>query len=389
MMRTAPWMMAVMLAGPPALAAQAQAPCGGLRFDNGRMVFGRPLAPQGAETDACLAHVAQALLARPAIRSVTVAAKLPDADRLDGRGLAAAKRAADVLVAAGVPRTRVSAMAPPSVEGEPAQLQLAYVERPAQPAVARLRAASGAVEAGATEALLLARTVGDSLYPGELLRTGADARAELALADGSMVRVVENSLIKVGAIELMANLQRKVQLDLLRGTVETDAAPGGAGSIFEVRTRGAVAGVRGTRFRVSAQDDGTSRLETLEGNVALSAEQAEVEVSGGHGSRAKPGSPPEPPRPLLPAPTLVGPRGGAFATAPKVSWRTLEGAATYRVEVARTADFAASVQTYDSASPELEIPGHRQGKWFWRVMAVDGDGFVGFPSKIYAFDVLP
>ncbi|MFP2957254.1 hypothetical protein ACLEPN_05325 [Myxococcus sp. 1LA] len=139
-MRTAPWMMAVVLAGAPAFASQAQAPCGGLRFESGRVVFGRTLAPQGAETDACLAHVAEALLARPAIRSVTVAAKLPDADRLDGRGLAVAKRAADALVAAGLARTRVSAVAPPSVEGEPAQLQLAYVERPTQPSVARLRA---------------------------------------------------------------------------------------------------------------------------------------------------------------------------------------------------------------------------------------------------------
>ncbi|WP_095959379.1 FecR family protein [Corallococcus macrosporus] len=389
MRRTAPWMMAVVLAGAPAMASRAQAPCGGLRFESGRVVFGQPLAPQGAETDACLAHVAEAILARPAIRSVTVAAKLPDADRLDGRGLAVAKRAADALVTAGVPRTRVSAVAPPSVEGEPAQLQLAYVERPTQPSVARLRAASGAVEAGASETQLRPRTVGDSLYPGELLRTGEAAQAELALADGSTVRVVENSLVKVGAIELMANLQRKVRLDLLRGTVETDAAPGGEDSIFEVRTRGAVAGVRGTRFRVSAQDDGTSRLETLEGKVALSAEQAEVEVAGGQGSRAKPGSPPESPRPLLTAPTLVGPRGGTFPTAPKLAWRTLEGAATYRVELARTADFAADVQTFDTASTELAVPGPRQGKWFWRVMAVDGDGFVGFPSKIYAFDVQP
>ncbi|WP_426752652.1 FecR family protein [Myxococcus sp. Y35] len=386
-MRTAPWMMAVLLLGAPTLAAEPEAPCGGLRFESGRLLFGRPLAPQGAQTDACLQHVAEALQARPAIRSVTVAAKLPDADRLDGRGLAAAKRAADVLVAAGIPRTRVSAVAPPSMQGEPAQLQLAYVERPAQPAVARVRAASGEVEAGATEAQLQPRTVGDSLYPGELLRTGADAQAELALADGSVVRVVADSLVKLGAVELTANLQRKVQLDLLRGTLETDAAAGGAGSIFEVRTRGAVAGVRGTRFRVASQDDGTSRLETLEGKVALSAAQAEVEVAGGQGSRAKPGMPPEPPRALLTAPALVGPRGGAFPAAPKLSWRAVDGAATYRVELARTADFAAGVQTYGSPSAELAVPGPGEGKWFWRVMAVDPDGFVGFPSKIYTFDV--
>lgn len=387
-MRAASWWLAVVLAASPALAAEPDAPCGGLRFENGRVEPGRPLAPKGPETEACLKHVAAALQARPAIRSVTVAARLPDAERLEGQGLAVARAAADVLVAAGVPRTRVSAVAPPALPGEPGQLQLAYVERPAQPAVARVRAASGGVSAGPEPTELRPRLVGDALYTGELLRTDAGARAKLALADGSVVRVLEDSLVRLGALELTAGLQRKVQLELLRGTVETDAAPGGEGSVFEVRTRSAVAGVRGTRFRVSAQEDGTGRLETLEGKVALGAERAEVDVTGGHGSRAMPGTAPEPPRRLLAAPVPSGPRGGTFPTPPKLTWRAVEGAKSYRVELARSADFVLGVQTLEARSAEL-VPGPREGKWFWRVLPVDGDGFVGFPSKIFAFDVRP
>jgi len=33
------------------------------------------------------------------------------------------------------------------------------------------------------------------------------------------------------------------------------------------------------------------------------------------------------------------------------------------------------------------IPPTVTGRWFWRVAAVDGDGFTGLPSKIYAFSV--
>ncbi|MFP2913226.1 hypothetical protein ACLESD_51125, partial [Pyxidicoccus sp. 3LFB2] len=87
--------------------------------------------------------------------------------------------------------------------------------------------------------------------------------------------------------------------------------------------------------------------------------------------------------------TLADPRGGTFRAVPKLSWWTVPGARTYRVELARTADFAAGVQTYVSPATELDVPGARDGKWFWRVLAVDADGFLGFPSKIFAFDVRP
>ncbi|MCP3137690.1 FecR family protein [Pyxidicoccus xibeiensis] len=389
MKRTAAWMMALVLVASPALAAEADGPCGSLRFEGGLIETGRPLAPKGPQTEACLKQVAEALKARPAIRSVTLAARLPDAERLDGQGLAVAKAAADVLVAAGLPRTRVSVVAPPSVPGEAARLQLAYLERPAQPAVARVRAASGEVSAGTAAAELRPRAPGDALYSGELLHTGPGARVELALADGSRVRLMADSSLRLGTIELMANLRRKVQLELLRGTVEADAAPSGEGSLFEVRTRSAVAGVRGTHFRVTAQEDGTHRLETLEGRVALIAKKGDLDVIEGYGSRALPDSAPEPPRPLLKAPTMVDPRDGTFAAPPRLTWGAVSGARAYRVELARTADFAAGVRTHEAPAAELAVTNLDQGKWFWRVVALDGEGFVGFPSKIFAFDVRP
>ncbi|MBJ6762534.1 FecR domain-containing protein [Myxococcaceae bacterium JPH2] len=381
--------LALGLLATPALAAPVPGACGGLRFENGRLETGSVLAPRGPQTEACLKEIAEALKARPAIRSVTVAARLPDAERLEGQGLAVARAAADVLVNAGVPRTRVSVVAPPSAPDAPGQLQLAYIERAPLPAVARLRAASGDVAVGPNPAELRPRVTGDALYTGELVNTAKGAQAELALADGSVVRVAQESLVRLGTLELTAQMQRKVQLELLHGTVETEAAKGGVGSVFEVRTRGAVAGVRGTRFRVSAQGDGTSRLETLEGKVALAAERGEVDVNGGFGSRAKPDHAPEAPRALLAAPLLGTPRGGTFPTAPKLTWKAVQGASSYRVELARAADFATGTEVQVAPGLELTVPPALTGKWFWRVLAVDADGFIGYPSKIYTFDVHP
>lgn len=389
-MRTpgAPLLLCLMLCTVPAAGFAEEAPsCGGLTFDDGRMITGLRLEPRGARTEACLREVAEAVKARPAIRSITVAAKLPDAERLDGQGLAVAKAAAEVLVAAGIPRTRVSFVAPMNEPRAPGQLQLAYVERPAQPAVARVRTASGPVTARMGEAEPRPRVAGDSLYSGELVATGDTGRAELALADGSNLFLSPQSAVRLGTLELTAERQRKVLLDLVKGTVETEAAPGGTGSTFEVRTRGAVAGVRGTRFRVSQQEDGTSRVETLEGKVALGAEKGSVDVGAGFGSRAKPAEAPEAPRALLAAPALERPRGGVYPKAPALVWKAVPGAKVYRVELAATADFAGDVRVQETATPTLDASATGPGKWFWRVLAVDADGFVGYPSRIFSFDV--
>ncbi|WP_233601943.1 FecR domain-containing protein [Corallococcus sp. CA047B] len=382
-------MLTLTLLASPAVgvAAEADGPCGGLTFDNGRLTTGRLLEPRGAQTEACLREVAEAVKARPSIRGLTVAAKLPDAQRLDGQGLAAAKAAAEVLVTAGIPRTRVSFVAPPGIPDAPGQLQLAYVERPTQPAVARVRTASGPVSSGSGEAAMRSRLAGDSLYAGELVATGKNGRAELSLADGSGVFLSPESAVRLGTLELTAERQRKVLLDLVRGTVETEAAPGGTGSVFEVRTRGAVAGVRGTRFRVVQQEDGTSRVETLEGKVALGVDAASVDVGAGYGSRAKPAQAPEAPRALLAAPVLEQPRGGVYPTVPALVWKAVPGAKVYRVEVASSADFAGDVKVQESATPTLSGAAPGPGKWFWRVLAVDADGFVGYPSKIFSFDI--
>ncbi|WP_244239023.1 FecR family protein [Corallococcus carmarthensis] len=385
----APLMLSLLLLASPVagFAAEADSACGGLTFDNGRLTTGRPLEAKGPQTEACLREVAEAVKARPAIRGLTVAAKLPDAERLDGQGLAVAKAAAEVLVNAGIPRTRVSFVAPPAEANTPGRLQLAYVERPAQLAVARLRTASGQVTVSLGEGQPTPRLTGDSLYAGELVATNDTGRAELALADGSLLFLSPRSAVRLGTLELTAERHRKVLLDLVKGTVETQAAPGGAGSTFEVRTRGAVAGVRGTRFRVSQQEDGTSRVETLEGKVALGAERRSVDVDAGFGSRAKPAQAPEAPRALLAAPALERPRGGVYPKAPTLVWKAVPGARTYRVELASTADFAGDVKVQESTHPTVDAAAQGTGKWFWRVLAVDADGFVGYPSRIFSFDV--
>lgn len=388
-MKPTPWIALLALLSPLAVpAAEPADPCGGVRLAGGRVETGQPLVPGGKDTEACLRRVAAELSARQDIRSITVAARVPDEARLDGKAMAQAKAAAQVLVAAGVPSTRVSAVAPPIDSGEAARFAIAYVERPARRPVARLRT-GGEVTAGPEVAELQPRAAGDVLYAQDVVHTGK-GWVELELADGSFLRVAPESTLRLGVVGLNAQGQRQVQLEVLGGTVEAEASKAGPGAVFELKTRTAVAGVRGTRFRTSAVDGETSRLETLEGRVALGAGQGEADVDGGFGSRVKAGAAPESPRPLLAAPEVdTAARAGTFKGSPRLTWKSVPGARSYRVEVARDVDFSLELHRSLTDAPALALEALPNGKWFWRVQPLDADGFEGYTSKIYAFTVQP
>ncbi|XXF81603.1 FecR family protein [Myxococcaceae bacterium GXIMD 01537] len=388
-MKSSSWFALLSLLSPLALpAAEAADPCGGVRLAGGRVETGKPLVPGGADNAACLKLVAQELNARPDVRSITVAARLPDEARLNGNGLSLAKAAADALIAAGVPRLRVSAVAPPINGDETARIAIAYVERPARRPVARLRLAGQDVTAGQDGQELKAVGAGDVLYTDDVLRTGK-GWVQLDLADASVLRVAPETLLRLGKIALNEHGQRQVELEVLEGTVEAQASKGEANSVFELKTRTAVAGVRGTRFRTSVVNDKVSRLETLEGLVVLDAGGGEQDVEGGYGSQVSAEAMPEKPRALLVAPDIQGPRAGKFPTSPRLSWQGVSGAKHYRVEVGRGADFVLDLHRYVTDTPELALESLPAGKWFWRVSPLDADGFEGYSSKIYAFDINP
>lgn len=382
------WIALLALLSPLAApTAEAKDPCGGVRLAGGRVLTGKRLVPGEKDTEACLRRVADELRARRDIRTITVAARLPDEARAKGKGTEHAKTAAAVLVAAGVPATRVSAVAPPLNADQTPHLSIAYVERPARRPVARLRS-EGEVSAGPDVAELKPLARGDVLHAQDVVRTEA-SWAELELADGSLLRVAPESTVRLGEVALNAQGKRQVRLEVVRGTVEAIASNGGEGSVFELKTRTAVAGVRGTRFRTTSVDGETTRLETLEGNVALDAGQGEAEVSAGYGSRVQGRAAPEAPRRLLGAPVVSAPLAGTFPAAPRLAWRSVSGARTYRVEVARGADFSTELHRFTTEAPELALESLAAGKWFWRVQPLDEDGFEGFSSKIYAFTVQP
>jgi len=104
--------------------------------------------------------------------------------------------------------------------------------------------------------------LGQALFPGDSVRTGKDSRAELAFSDGTTLRLAENSRLYIQQADTVRSFK------LLWGKIWSKVAKlADTGVRFQVETPTAVAGVRGTVFRVEIGPDSTSRVAVEEGEV--------------------------------------------------------------------------------------------------------------------------
>lgn len=91
--------------------------------------------------------------------------------------------------------------------------------------------------------------IGDPLNVGDIIRTKSKAKCEVAFPDGSILRLAENSRLRVNDF-VQEKGERNATLDLFRGKIQnvvmavTGAASGQ--SKYEIHTPTAVVGVRGT-----------------------------------------------------------------------------------------------------------------------------------------------
>ncbi|MFT7581295.1 MAG: ferric-dicitrate binding protein FerR (iron transport regulator) [Myxococcota bacterium] len=376
-----------LLLSPSAMAAE---PCGGLTLTSGVVETGDAIPLGGTRTDtadACFKAIATAVLARPEIRSITVAARAAGDANAHASALGVANYVADRLVAMGVPRLRVSAVAPNARPDESPHIRFAYVARRSQRPVAQVYTVGGKVWAGHTLGELRLVTEGTLLTTSQYIETGTNSVAIIVLADQSRMRIQASSVIRLGDITFDAVKGRNVKVELLRGGARLRASK--SRGPLRLITGNAVAGVRGTDFRMAVDETEVTRLEATEGTVNLAGNRGNVFVTNAEGSRIDFSGRPERPRPLLISPTIITPVLGNQQRGDVMEWSKVPQAKLYRIDIAQDAQFTKRFRIRESANTKLLVSDTlAPGKWFWRVTAVDVDGFVGLSSKIYAF-VLP
>ncbi len=124
----------------------------------------------------------------------------------------------------------------------------------------------------------------DSHCPGDTIRVGEDSRADLTLANRSVLRLNANSEVTLGAIQNKRNFLIK----LLNGAAHLFSRGPRA---LEVQTPSTVVGVRGTEFYLQVQATQTL-VSVFEGEVLAANEAGELALKSGQPAVAELGKAP-------------------------------------------------------------------------------------------------
>jgi hypothetical protein len=116
----------------------------------------------------------------------------------------------------------------------------------------------------------VALAVGKTVSEGDTIETKEKSLLELALPDGSKLRLGASTKVTLTEAHFGANKERNVSVSTWVGRVWAKVAKAVGGSdTFEVETRNAVAGVRGTSFAVHAAADLSAVVRVYAGTVGV------------------------------------------------------------------------------------------------------------------------
>ncbi len=227
-------------------------------------------------------------------------------------------------------------------------------------------------------------STGAVLEAGTLLETGAAGSVTLELVDGTVLVLQPSSRLRLERLQRIDGVPAdEAVLELERGRIETRVKQRGDMGRFEIRTPAAVTAVRGTEFRASYTEAGAgagagATTETLDGTVAVNAAGTGVAVRAGFGTRAERGRAPAEPVPLLPAPLLEGLAALNERAALRWQFAPVPGAAAYRHQLARDAQFRTLVSDAVTSTPASGIDDLPDGRYWLRVRAIDATTIEGY-----------
>lgn len=121
--------------------------------------------------------------------------------------------------------------------------------------------------------------VGLKIFEKDLVETTKNGKVKILFKDKNTLNITPNSKMRIAEIKMEGGRDDRTMLDLMYGKIRSKVNKkydGASNNYYRVRTRAAVAGVRGTDFVVSyREDDGVeSKVETVSGVVALVPRQS-------------------------------------------------------------------------------------------------------------------
>lgn len=234
--------------------------------------------------------------------------------------------------------------------------------------------------------------------PPQRVETGDKSTATVKLADGSLVRVLPNSIAEIPkSYKVHLHTQSNAALPaswvdtavkVLRGAVEVVSGKGMQRvEPMDVRTPVSVLGVRGTQFRVGFDETAqASRHEVLSGNVALDKLNGTAvsgltqTVIGGYGAVVAQQTQTIDVQTLVPAPQF-GSVQYQGCTPFSVSFIPNARATKHLVEVAHEDAFSNLVVSEYSAAQAVSLAALRPQVWHIKLRSVAANGLEGHESQ--------
>ncbi|MFZ6723527.1 FecR domain-containing protein [Undibacterium sp. Ji49W] len=228
--------------------------------------------------------------------------------------------------------------------------------------------------------------LGTVVREGTQITTDKNGFLTLSLIDESRISIPSNSQVSLAKLRKTKYTgSPRTEVNLLQGKVESRVSSlvSNKGR-FEVRTNLAVAGVRGTNFRVGVNEDGIAN-EVLSGGVAvanttgatgkkpdelmLTAGKGNIISSSGVGKAVD----------LLPAPVMS--ELYLLQERPTLQFQVEPNAAAaaYRVQIAKDAEILNILTENRFKDNRFKFDGFADGNYFVRITAIDKAGLEGFP----------
>lgn len=226
------------------------------------------------------------------------------------------------------------------------------------------------------------------LWTNDTLRVGQASSATVMFSDSSKVLIEENSVVVMNELlDFGAENYSKTKIELQSGRLHNNINPRKQSrSRFEISTPSAIAAVRGTEYRVSADKSGESKTEVLTGGVAVSGTGSKLDIDAGYGTITTLQEGPTTPEKLLDPPVIQEVPVTIERVPFPVYLKPLSGAATYRMQISNSEEFDSLLFDTKSATSKLWGPDLPNGRYYLRVRGVDQKGLEGFDT-VYPFSM--
>ncbi|WP_221764840.1 FecR domain-containing protein [Methyloradius palustris] len=230
----------------------------------------------------------------------------------------------------------------------------------------------------------------DVLAAGAQVRVGKNSYVSFQFKDGSIARVLSESVIRLSQLPAVnAKLRKNTLLKLDKGVVDISVIPRiNKKAPFEVTTPMAAAAVRGTRFGVSVSEQDQTSSDVTHGVVAFStltvtknAKTRSAALHAGEGAAVSADGRLGQVHPLLAAPDVsilpevISDEGFIHFDVPPLS-----GASIYRARIAKDSALEQVVQNAEFTTSDIRFSALADGDYTLGLRGVDGEGILGYEA---------